>query len=27
MPAFGKSFNDDQIRAIIAYIRALPETP
>ena len=27
MPAFGKSFNDDQIRAIVAYIRALPETP
>jgi cytochrome c5 len=27
MPAFGKSFNDDQIRAIITYIRALPETP
>ena len=27
MPSFGKSFNDDQIRAIIAYIRALPETP
>ena len=27
MPAFGKSFNDDQIQAIVAYIRALPETP
>jgi mono/diheme cytochrome c family protein len=27
MPAFGKSFNDDQIRAIVAYIRALPDTP
>jgi mono/diheme cytochrome c family protein len=27
MPSFGKSFNDDQIRAIVAYIRALPETP
>ena len=27
MPAFGKSFNDDQIGAIVAYIRALPETP
>ncbi|HEX2888926.1 cytochrome c [Vineibacter terrae] len=27
MPAFGKSFNDEQIQAIIAYIRALPETP
>ena len=27
MPAFGKSFNDDQIQAIVAYIRALPEMP
>ena len=27
MPAFGKSFNDDQIQAIVGYIRALPETP
>lgn len=27
MPAFGKSFNDDQIQAIVAYIRALRETP
>jgi mono/diheme cytochrome c family protein len=27
MPAFGKSFNDDQILAIVAYIRALPESP
>ena len=27
MPAFGKSFNDEQIRAIVAYIRALSETP
>jgi mono/diheme cytochrome c family protein len=27
MPAFGKSFNDDQIHAIISYIRALPESP
>ena len=27
MPAFGKSFNDDQIQAIVAYIRALPATP
>jgi mono/diheme cytochrome c family protein len=26
MPAF-KGFNDDQIRAIVAYIRALPDTP
>ena len=23
MPAFGKSFSDDQIKAIVAYIRAL----
>ncbi len=27
MPAFGKSFNDDQIQAIVAYIRSLPDTP
>lgn len=27
MPAFGKSFNDDQIQAIVAYIRALPQSP
>jgi mono/diheme cytochrome c family protein len=27
MPAFGKSFNDEQIQAIVAYIRALPDTP
>jgi mono/diheme cytochrome c family protein len=27
MPSFGKSFNDDQILSILAYIRALPETP
>ena len=27
MPAFGRSFNDDQIQAIVGYIRALPETP
>jgi mono/diheme cytochrome c family protein len=27
MPAFGKSFNDEQIAAIVAYIRALPDTP
>lgn len=27
MPAFGKSFNDEQINAIVAYIRALPDTP
>jgi|SRR5215472_851324 len=27
MPAFGGSFNEDQIRAIVAYIRALTETP
>jgi len=27
MPAFGKSFNDEQIRAILAYIRGLRDTP
>ena len=27
MPAFGKSFNDEQIHAIVAYIRGLPDTP
>jgi mono/diheme cytochrome c family protein len=27
MPAFGRSFNDDQIQAIVAYIRALPDSP
>src|SRR5262245_14694382 len=27
MPAFGRSFNEDQIRAIVAYIRGLKDTP
>lgn len=27
MPAFGKSFNDEQIKAIVAYIRGLKDTP
>lgn len=27
MPAFGKSFNDDQIQAIVTYIRSLPDKP
>jgi len=27
MPSFGRAFNDDQILAIVAYIRALPTTP
>jgi mono/diheme cytochrome c family protein len=27
MPAFGRNFSDEQIAAIIAYIRALPDTP
>jgi len=25
MPAFGRSFNDEQIQAIVAYIRSLPD--
>jgi mono/diheme cytochrome c family protein len=25
MPAFGRAFNDEQIQAIVAYIRSLPE--
>jgi cytochrome c553 len=27
MPAFGKSFNDEQIRTIVAYIRSLKDAP
>jgi len=27
MPAFGKSFSDEQIQAIVSYIRGLPDTP
>ena len=27
MPAFGRAFNDEQIQAIVAYIRSLPDTP
>jgi mono/diheme cytochrome c family protein len=27
MPAFGRAFNDDQIQAIVAYIRDLSDTP
>jgi mono/diheme cytochrome c family protein len=27
MPAFGKSFNDEQISAIVAYIRSLKDVP
>jgi mono/diheme cytochrome c family protein len=27
MPAFGKSFNDEQIQAIVSYIRNLKDTP
>ena len=27
MPAFGKNFSDEQIQAIVTYIRGLPDTP
>jgi mono/diheme cytochrome c family protein len=27
MPAFGKSFSDEQIQAIVAYVRGLPDAP
>jgi mono/diheme cytochrome c family protein len=26
MPAFGRAFNDEQIQAIVVYIRSLPDT-